>query len=75
LKNERNYGVVNLVFNYHSWLLNPFVLIFASTLLGLLLGSITLGKFKFGVSGALFSGLAIGKYAYEFALGFSKTDL
>lgn len=39
--------------------MNPFILIFASAFFGLLLGKIALGRFKVGVSGALFSGLVL----------------
>lgn len=47
--------------------LNPFVLMFATTCLGLLFGKIKFGKFSFGSSGGLFVGLAIGWLVYGFA--------
>ena len=59
--------------NLIEMLMNPFILIFASAFFGLLLGKITLGRFKLGVSGALFSGLILGKIAYERAIGISET--
>lgn len=48
-------------------ILNPFVLMFATIITGLLFGKIRFGKFSFGSSGALFTGLIIGWAAYRFA--------
>lgn len=47
-------------FDFISWLMNPFVLMLVSIVLGLIFGKITFGKFNFGISGTLFSGLFIG---------------
>ena len=47
-------------FDIVSLALNPYVLMLAAIVTGLLLGKIKLGKFSFGTSGALFRGLAIG---------------
>lgn len=47
-------------FDVIGWMMNPFVLMLLSIVLGLLFGKIKFGKFNFGISGALFSGLIIG---------------
>lgn len=54
-------------FDIVSLALNPYVLMLAAIVTGLLLGKIKLGKFSFGTSGALFTGLAIGWAAYRLA--------
>jgi putative transport protein len=46
--------------NFESFVTSPFVLLFLAVVLGLLFGKIKIGKFKFGLSGALFSGIALG---------------
>jgi len=47
-------------FDFIGWMMNPFVLMLASIVLGLIFGKIRFGKFNFGISGTLFSGLLIG---------------
>jgi putative transport protein len=54
-------------FDASSLLMNPFILMFATVVLGLLFGKIKFGKFSFGTSGALFVGLAIGYFIYKYA--------
>lgn len=54
-------------FDLISIILNPFVLMFVTIITGLIFGKIKFGKFSFGSSGALFSGLAIGWAVYRFA--------
>ncbi len=56
-------------FNAIAWLLNPYILMFVSVLTGLLFGKIKFGKFSFGLSGTLFTGLLIGWYT----LGVAKS--
>lgn len=46
--------------NFDSLVMSPFVLLFLSVFLGLLFGKIKIGQFKFGFSGALFAGIAVG---------------
>lgn len=53
-------------FDFVRILTDPFVLMFAAVATGLLFGKIRLGKFSFGASGALFTGLAIGWGISEF---------
>lgn len=58
-------------FNIVEFLTNPFVPMFLATVTGLLLGKIKIGKFSFGQSGGLFTGIFIGwalysKYAVPF---------
>lgn len=62
-------------FNLTAWFLNPFVLLFAASLSGLIFGKMGIGRFKFGVSGALFTGLIFGKLSYGFALNLKETDI
>ncbi|MDX5631699.1 hypothetical protein [Clostridioides difficile] len=52
-------------FELMDFLMNPFVLMFAAVITGILFGKIKFGKFNFGVSGALFTGLFIGWLAYS----------
>ncbi len=47
-------------FVVQKWLMNPFVLMFITVFTGMILGKLKIGKFNFGVSGTLFSGLFIG---------------
>ena len=56
-----------LNFDYVSLILNPFMLMFLTVAIGLLLGKIKFGKFSFGTSGALFVGLALGWIIYKYA--------
>lgn len=58
-----------MAFDYIACLMNPFVLMFASVITGILLGKISIGKFNFGISGALFTGLAIGWGVFGYAKG------
>lgn len=54
-------------FDVIGWILNPFILMFLAVFTGMLFGKIKFGKFNFGVSGTLFSGLVIGWWAYGYA--------
>ena len=47
------------MFDFSSFIMSPFVLLFAAVFLGLLFGKIKIGKFSFGFSGALFAGIAL----------------
>lgn len=60
-------------FDFAGVMLNPFVLMFLTVIAGLLFGKLKFGKFRFGSSGALFAGLAIGWAAYTFADKIYKT--
>lgn len=48
-------------------ILNPFMLMFIAIATGLIFGKIKFGKFSFGTSGALFTGLFIGWLIYKLA--------
>lgn len=61
-------------FDFVSLMMNPFVLMFVSVLTGLLFGKIKFGKFNFGVSGALFTGLIIGWWILGFGKGIEETS-
>jgi putative transport protein len=50
-------------------ILNPFILMFVTVVLGLWFGKVKFGKFSFGSSGALFVGLVVGWAAYKLANG------
>ncbi len=54
-------------FDAVSLLLNPFILLFVTAVSGILFGKIRFGKFSFGTSGALFTGLGIGWLIYGLA--------
>ena len=52
-------------FEFLEILMNPFMLMFIAIATGLLFGKIKFGKFSFGSSGALFTGLVIGWAMYK----------
>ena len=54
-------------FNLGAFAINQFVLLFAAAFLGLAFGKIKIGKFSFGLSGTLFSGLFLGWAAVTYA--------
>ncbi|HZK01331.1 MAG TPA: hypothetical protein VFC96_00535 [Anaerovoracaceae bacterium] len=56
-------------FDFISIITNPFVLVFFTVSLGLMLGRIRFVKFNIGTSGTLFLGLIIGWGIYEFCAG------
>ena len=60
-------------FELITFLTNPFVPMFLAVVTGLILGKVKIGKFSFGQSGALFTGIVIGwalysKYCIPFLL-------
>ncbi len=55
--------------NFDSLVMSPFVLLFLAVFLGLLFGKIKIGQFKFGFSGALFAGIALGWSVLTYAKG------
>lgn len=57
-----------------AWIMNPFVLMFVSVVIGLLFGRIRFGKFNFGISGTLFSGLVVGWGVVKYAKGIAPGD-
>lgn len=57
-----------------SLILNPFVLIFTTIGLGMLLAKIKLGRFTFGLSNCLFVGLLAGWWIYNFAYSLPSTS-
>lgn len=61
-------------FDLVAWLLNPYILMFISVVTGLLFGKVKFGKFSFGSSGALFTGLVIGWWATGYAQKFAEGD-
>ncbi len=61
-------------FDVAAWLMNPFVLMFIAVSTGLLFGKIRFGKFNFGISGALFTGLGLGWGVMRYAQGFAEGD-
>ena len=56
-------------FEFFNLLMNPFMLMFFAIGTGLIFGKIKFGKFSFGSSGALFTGLVIGWAMYKFGDG------
>jgi len=52
-------------FELIAFLTNPFVPMFLAVVTGLLLGRVRIGKFSFGQSGALFTGIFIGWLLYS----------
>lgn len=56
-------------FNFAEVFLSPYILMFLAIITGLAFGKIRFGKFSFGISGALFTGLVIGWIAFRYASG------
>jgi putative transport protein len=61
-------------FDAIGWMLNPFILMFLAVFTGMLFGKIKFGKFNFGVSGTLFTGLIIGWWAFGYADKFKENS-
>lgn len=59
-------------FNFAEVFLSPYILMFLAIITGLLFGKIKFGKFSFGISGALFTGLVIGWIAFKYASGITE---
>ncbi|WP_350445872.1 hypothetical protein [Anaeromonas frigoriresistens] len=62
-------------FNFVGWITNPFILMFLAVFTGLLFGKIKFGRFNFGVSGTLFTGIIIGWIITKYANGFSESSI
>lgn len=56
-------------FDFASVFFSPYILMFLAVITGLFFGKIKFGKFSFGISGALFTGLFIGWVAFKYASG------
>lgn len=61
-------------FQLAKWIMNPFVLMFVAVFTGMMFGKIKFGKFNFGVSGTLFTGLLFGWVVVRYAKGFVDGD-
>lgn len=61
-------------FDVRSWLMDPFILMFVAVVTGLLFGKIKFGKFSFGTSGALFTGLPLGWVMMNYAKKIGEDD-
>ncbi len=62
-------------FDLFGWLSNSFILMFLAVVSGLLFGKIKFGKFSFGVSGALFTGIIVGWFIERMSIDIiSKAD-
>ncbi len=61
-------------FSFNEWIMNPFVLMFISVFTGMLFGKVKFGKFNFGVSGTLFTGLFFGWLVVKYAKTFVEGD-
>ncbi|OJV64011.1 MAG: hypothetical protein BGO41_07090 [Clostridiales bacterium 38-18] len=61
-------------FDVRSWLMDPFILMFVAVVTGLLFGKIKFGKFSFGTSGALFTGLPLGWVMMNYAKQIGEDD-
>ena len=53
-------------FDLITLLFNPFILMFITVITGVLFGKVRFGRFNFGTSGALFTGLVIGWAVYKY---------
>lgn len=55
-------------FDLIGWIMSPYILMFVAVFTGILLGNIKIGKFNFGASGCLFTGLFIGWAVYGYGI-------
>ena len=67
IKDNTRGGIYIMSFNLGAFLINQFVLLFTAAFLGLAFGKIKIGKFSFGLSGTLFSGLFLGWAAVAYS--------
>jgi len=65
---------IDMEFELAKWIMNPFVLMFVAVFTGMMFGRIKFGKFNFGVSGTLFTGLLFGWVVVKYAKGFVEGD-
>jgi putative transport protein len=63
-----------MVFSLGKWIMNPFVLMFVAVFTGMMFGKVKFGKFNFGVSGTLFTGLLFGWAVVKYANSFGEGD-
>lgn len=63
-----------MVFDLGKWIMNPFVLMFLAVFTGMMFGKVKFGKFNFGVSGTLFTGLLVGWLVVKYANGFEESE-
>ncbi len=61
-------------FDIIGWIMSPYVLVFLTLFTGMWFGKINFYKFKFGLSGPLFTGLIIGTFVLKFANGVQEGD-
>lgn len=54
---------------YMDLLTNPVFLMSIAIFIGLVIGRISIGRFRLGVSGILFAGIAVGEWAWRLAVG------
>lgn len=59
-------------FSFTEVFLSQFILMFVAIVTGLIFGKIKFGKFSFGISGALFTGLVIGWVAFKYATSINE---
>lgn len=55
-------------FDIVAWITSPYILMAVAIFTGVLFGNIKIGKFNFGASGCLFTGLIIGWLVYRYGL-------
>ncbi len=61
-------------FDLVGWITSPYILMFMAVFTGVLLGNIKMGKFNFGASGCLFTGLFIGWGVYTYGINISEGE-
>ncbi|PKM89628.1 MAG: hypothetical protein CVU87_04895 [Firmicutes bacterium HGW-Firmicutes-12] len=61
-----------MTFSYQAWLMNPFVLMCISLITGIVIGKIRIGRFDFGSSGVLFTGMFISWGVMNYAQSFTE---
>ncbi|WP_156943645.1 aspartate-alanine antiporter-like transporter [Alkaliphilus transvaalensis] len=61
-----------ITFDFTAWVTSPFILMFVAVFTGVLFGNVRIGKFNFGASGCLFTGLLLGWLVYTYGTGIEE---
>ncbi len=61
-------------FDFVGWITSPYILMFTAVFTGIVLGNIKIGKFNFGASGCLFTGLLMGWLIYGYGMGIPEGE-
>ncbi len=61
-------------FDFVGWMTSPYILMFTAVFTGIVFGHLKIGRFNFGASGCLFTGLFIGWGVYSYGTGIAEGE-